>query len=211
MEDEFPANVPMLSRVFNGRIFPPWKLVKCLYGIAHAEVGGDGVGITSAELRQLFDRAAEATCMRCARCEEQVRELQGKERECRSFHVDVRFGTPAGVRLGVPVTSSAGDRQRSEIATAVGRHADEVIAARTAGKDEDVLALLGELPRHLDSKGVVACLEVFRRRREDVLADTLLHLCGRGGPDQQVLRLAIELQDAGFTADAGAVMRRALH
>ncbi|MCA1185206.1 hypothetical protein LCD36_01960 [Saccharopolyspora sp. 6T] len=212
MEDRrFPVKAPMLSKVFSGRSFPAWGLVECLYRIARAEAGADDVGITLTELRQVFDQAAEGRCRRCSKHEKQVRELEGKEQECRTFHVDVRFGPPAGVRpAGVPVPPGEGDRQRSELAAVVERYAEEVVAARAAGKDEDVLALLGELPRHLDFKGVVACLEVFRRRREEALADTLLQLCGRGGADQQVLRLAIELQDAGFIADAGAVMKGAL-
>ncbi|MGW0892855.1 hypothetical protein [Saccharopolyspora sp. NPDC002578] len=204
----YPTDDTKLSKMLNGRLFPEYALVKALHALACEDASPGAVGITAEGLGRLYSRAEDSRCRVCAGHLRRVRELEEQAKFCREFHVDVgsaQSAREAFVQLPVPV--SAGDRQPSEFAPVVDALTELAAGALADGRHEDTLLLIGEIVERLDVQDVAACVVAFRGRAAHCLADTLLQLYGREQAERQVMRLALQLQEAGRITDAGAAMR----
>ncbi|MEU4209630.1 hypothetical protein AB0F13_06410 [Streptomyces sp. NPDC026206] len=216
-------------RYLSGKRVAPEAFIRKLYALAEKDAGGGADGLKPLQFfLDLLQGAERKRCGNCVRLRQEVRELQGGLAQAETetsvlrskvdeLHVQgaglekALFAARQQAAMHLPVPHPRGDRQvhAQDVAAAkqIARRAQEL---QDQGDQGAALALLRETTEVLTPAESAATLVLLREQQQKQLVETLIHIYGRDQPEDNVIRVALELHDYGLLDDAGAVLRAAV-
>ncbi|MFH9354387.1 hypothetical protein [Kitasatospora sp. NPDC017646] len=217
-----------LSSYLHARVVPPWKTLERFYKMVRRHVGRELVW-SSADLKELRERASQRPCDRCTGEQHRTCTICGHRSETCADGPTI--GTAAGAEnpgshavsadhgaesrpVGtddsgasvLPVSLHQGDRQNTTAPTALEPGLEEAINYLRAGRDRDAHLVLAEagdkLPAHRIPDVVMACQD----RGFVVAADAMLHSAARR-PSTEVLHIVRLFNSAQRYQEADLVLK----